>query len=308
LIIGIAVLVAAIGGYLYWESTQGREVLLVSTTTSLFDTGLLDSLEDDFESRYDMDIRFTAVGTGIAIQQAERGDVDCSLVHAPSLEREFLESGNGVNRRIIAYNYYTIVGPDRDPAGIKGMAPLEALRKIVDTGGTFVSRDDNSGTNTKELEFWENAGYSRDDLLNHRWYMTTGQGMGATLVMADELGGYTLADMGTYLKYYADGRIDLVVLVEGGKELMNVYSAIAVNPQKHPNVNFDGAMRFIDYLCTDETQTIIEEYGVSDYGRPLFYPARELIESGSGETYEWLREIGFIDGAECPPQYLYRAQ
>ncbi len=229
--------------------------------------------------------------------------MDCSLVHAPSLEKEFLESGNGVNRKIIAYNYFAIVGPENDPAGIKGMEPLEALQKIADTGATFLSRDDNSGTNTKELELWKAIGYTRDMLLNHSSYKTTGQGMGATLVMADELGGYTLADMGTYLKYFSDERIELVVLVEGGKELMNVYSAIAVNPEKHPNVNFNGAMKFIDYLCSDETQMLIGNYGKSEYGRSLFYPARSLIEEKSEKEYGWIRDLAFFEGMECPEEY-----
>lgn len=295
------VLLAAVGGYLYLRNTE--EVLMVSTTTSLFDTGLLDVLERDFESRYPIDIRFTAVGTGIAIQQAERGDVDCSLVHAPSLERGFLESGNGVNRRIIAYNYFAIVGPKNDPAGIKGMAPLDALRRIVSTNSTFISRDDNSGTNTKELELWKALGYTRDKLLNCSWYKTTGQGMGATLVMADELKGYTLADMGTYLKFSSDKRIGSVVLVEGGRELMNVYSAIAVNPKKHPNVNFDGSTEFIDYLCSDETQRLIGEYGKNEYKRGLFYPARRLLRDRNSQEYNWIRDLAFIDGAECPEKY-----
>jgi len=295
------VLLAAVGGYLYLRNTE--EVLMVSTTTSLFDTGLLDVLERDFESRYPIDIRFTAVGTGIAIQQAERGDVDCSLVHAPSLERGFLESGNGVNRRIIAYNYFAIVGPESDPAGIKGKEPLDALRRIVSTNSTFISRDDNSGTNTKELELWKALGYTRDKLLNCSWYKTTGQGMGATLVMADELKGYTLADMGTYLKFSSDKRIGSVVLVEGGRELMNVYSAIAVNPKKHPNVNFDGSTEFIDYLCSDETQRLIGEYGKNEYKRGLFYPARHLLRDRNSQEYNWIRDLAFIDGAECPEKY-----
>ncbi len=299
-IVVVAALVA-VGGYLYTRSPE--EVLLVSTTTSLFDTGLLNIIEADFESKYPIDIRFTAVGTGIAIQQAERGDVDCSLVHAPSLERGFLENENGVNRKIIAYNYFAIVGPENDPAGLKGLEPLEALQKVAITNSTFLSRDDKSGTNTKELELWSSLGYSRDQLLNLSWYKTTGQGMGATLVMADELGGYTLADMGTYLKYDVDGRIALVALVEGGKELMNVYSAIAVNPNKHPDVNFEGAMQFIDYLCAKETQALIGEYGMGEYGRGLFYPARALLEERNGEEYEWIRELAFIDGAECPEIY-----
>jgi len=303
-VIILVVLLTAVGGYIYYVHNAGeKEVLLVSTTTSLFDTGLLDAVEDDFESRYPVDIRFTAVGTGIAIQQAERGDVDCSLVHAPQLEREFLESGNGVNRRIVAYNYFAIVGPESDPAGIKGKAPLDTLRRIVETNSTFISRDDNSGTNTKELELWKTLGYSRDKLLKCSWYKTTGQGMGATLVMADELNGYTLADMGTYLKFSSDKRIGSVVLVEGGRELMNAYSAIAVNPKKHPNVNFDGSMEFIDYLCSDETQRLIGEYGKGEYGIALFYPARQLLQDRSSQEYAWMRDLAFIDGAECPERY-----
>jgi tungstate transport system substrate-binding protein len=282
---------------------QNDGVVMVSTTTSLFDTGLLDYIEDDFESKYPLDLRFIAVGTGIAIQQAERGDVDCSLVHAPSLELGFLQNGNGVNRNIIAYNYFAIVGPKSDLAKTKGKAPLDALKNIVNSRATFISRDDKSGTNTKELELWKALGYTRDTLLNQSWYKTTGQGMGATLIMADELGGYTLTDMGTYLKYAKEGSINLAVQLEGGKELMNVYSAIAVNPAKHPNVNFEGSMEFIDYLCSKDTQELIGRYGKSEYGRNLFYPARGLLTSKSGQEYGWMKELAFFEGSECPEKY-----
>ena len=303
IVLAVVAIALVVCGFAYYYTSQKEEVLRVSTTTSLFDTGLLDAIENDFENRTNYNVQFIAVGTGIAIQHAENGDVDCTLVHAPSLEKEFLENGYGVNRRIIAYNYFAIVGPEGDPAGINGMGVLEAMEKIADSESLFVSRDDKSGTNTKELELWKLTGHFREELIDEDWYKTTGQGMGSTLIMADELNGYTMADMGTYLKYYVDDRVNLRVFIEGGKELMNVYSVMAANPEVHSDAKFDGAMEFIDYLTTDDIQQLIGEYGKDTYGRSLFYPAVGIVQNHTGETYDDLSSIAFIEGSECPERF-----
>ncbi len=305
-------LVAALGLTLHWAGILGpspsRETLVVSTTTSLYDTGLLDVLEDRFEAEYAVDLYFISAGTGLAIQQAQRGDADMILVHAPSVEFAFLQEGYGVDRKIIAYNFFTIVGPAEDPAGIEGLPPAQAMEKIAEAGkrgaATWVSRGDRSGTHLKEIALWEAAGFRVEELRGEDWYLESGAGMGKTLLLAEEKNSYTLADMGTYLKYSAEGHVSLKMLVTQGRELLNVYSAIAVNPEANPHTNLEGAIAFIKFLTSPEGQGIIGDYGVDAYGRPLFHPAVELIETGSDPVlYGWIEEFAFLNGTECPPEY-----
>jgi tungstate transport system substrate-binding protein len=301
--------VSSVAGTAYYLRASVKERLIVSTTTSLYDTGLLEVIEDRFEAKYPVDLNFISAGTGIAIKHAKRGDVDLILVHAPSQELEFLTDGIGVNRKIIAYNFFAIVGPESDPAKITGLSPLEALKKIVENGRSgkalWVSRGDNSGTHSKEKALWAEAGFSWETLSKESsWYVNAGSGMGATLKVAEEMAAYTLADMGTYLKYYKEGLISLKVLVSQGEELLNVYSAIAVNPAVHSDVNFKGAMTFIKFLVSGEGQQIIAEYGKDTLGQSLFHPAVRLLgENGDSQVAGWIREFAFFDGYECPPEY-----
>jgi len=304
----ILAVIASVAGTTYYFRASMRERVIVSTTTSLYDTGLLGAIETRFEAKYPIDLNFIAVGTGIAIQHAQRGDADLILVHSPTDELGFLTGGTGVNRKIIAYNFFGIVGSEADPAQIGDTAPLQALSKIVESGrnGTakWVSRGDNSGTHAKEKSLWKDAGFNVTTLAKESWYINAGSGMGETLKKADYFSAYTLADMGTYLKYHRDGSISLRVLVEQEKDLLNVYSAIAVNQTLHPSVNFDGAITFMKFLVSDEGQQIIEQYGKDEYGQSLFYPAVRLLKENTDPTIaQWIREYAFFNGAECPSEY-----
>ncbi|MGW8289567.1 MAG: substrate-binding domain-containing protein, partial [Candidatus Bathyarchaeia archaeon] len=238
LAVAVMATIIVVAGTLVYFNYFSKRRLFISTTTSLYDTGMLDAIETDYESTHNVDLQITAVGTGIAIQQAESGDADVVFVHAPSVEKTFLEGGSGVNRKIIAYNFFTIVGPADDPAQITGLNASEALFHIVQYGQNmpdqsgatqiWVSRGDNSGTNSKEKSLWAAAGYDYEELSNEVWFASTGQGMGATLTVANQKVAYTLSDIGTYLKFSAEGTIDLDALLLEEQSLLNVYSVMAV--------------------------------------------------------------------------------
>ncbi|QLG29651.1 substrate-binding domain-containing protein (plasmid) [Halorarum halophilum] len=246
------------------------ETLTLTTTTSTYDTGLLDELNAPFEEMYGVTVDSVAQGTGAALETARNGDSDVVMVHARSLEDEFMREGYGVNRRDIMFNDFVVVGPEDDPVGIGGVgSATEAFSTIADQGATFVSRGDNSGTHTKELAIWGAAGVEPSG----DWYRETGQGMGEVLNVANESGGYTLSDRGTYLSQRSE--ISLVIHVqgpiEGGPELLaNPYGILAVNPAAHDNVNYDLAMAYIGYITSPEGQRRIEEYTAN--GEQLFYP------------------------------------
>ncbi len=288
-----------------------RKKLVISTTTSLYDTGLLDKIEEKIEKKYTLiDVNFIPTGTGIAIEQAKRGDADIILVHSPTLEKYFLEEGFGVCRKIIAYNFFAIVGPETDPAEINGANPLEALNAIVNYGRSnptsyvWVSRGDYSGTHTKEKSLWQMIGYNMTEISKESWYRNDGGGMGQTLMKADYFSAYTLTDVGTYLVYYNQKMVKLKLLVTQGQELLNVYSVIAVNPTKHPYTNFETAISFIKFLVSTEGQQLIEDYGKDMYGQSLFYGAVELLRmEPTSLIAQWIREYAFIDDSECPPEY-----
>ncbi len=249
-------------------STPVPEVkkLVLATTTSTYDSGLLDYLLPDFEARYNARVKVIAVGTGQAIKTAEQGDADVILVHARAKEDKFVAEGYGVNRQDVMYNDFVIIGPEDDPAGIRGMTDAAAaFAKIAETQATFASRGDESGTHSKERAIWEKAGIEPSG----DWYLSLGQGMGATLTFANEKGVYTLTDRGTYLSR-KEG-LGLPILVEGDPILFNPYGVIAVNPEKHPHVKYELALKFIEWLTSVDTQERIGQFRHSS-GELLFHP------------------------------------
>ena len=252
----------------------------IATTTSLYDTGLWSYLEPLFEKKYDVEMDIVYAGTGIALEYGRRGDVDALVVHDPEAENKFIADGYGINRRYFAYNYFIILGPESDPAGIKGLTPEEAFKKIYEAGMQdpgkvkFVSRGDNSGTHSKEKLIWQAAGYKYEDIeKSGPWYIEAGKGMGPCLLMASELGAYVLADISTSLAY--KGKVNLVPLVEKGQLFLNVYAVMAINPDKITTAKMlPAANNFINWLMSDEVQDIIATYGVAEYGRSLFNPLK----------------------------------
>jgi len=288
-IIGIlAILIVGAGIYAYTSSTQPETTrLIVSTTTSLEDTGLLEEIETAFEDKYPgVDVSVISGGTGIALQYGERGDADVLLTHDKNREEEFIESGFGTNRTEIAYNYFWIVGPENDPAGIRGLNATEAFSKIMEEGQNnpdevkFASRGDDSGTHAREKQIWERTGVSYEEVSGSgAWYIESGRGMGETLLLASEQNAYTLTDSGTFLAYTNEGRIRIVPLVTIGDELLNVYAAMPVNPERHPNVNYEGAQNFVNFLVSPDGQEIIENFGKEEYGQPLFIPISQGLPS-----------------------------
>jgi tungstate transport system substrate-binding protein len=315
-IILVVIIVAGVGIAAWALTIQEKEILVVSTTTSLYETGLLDVLDTEFEKIYpNVNVTFISQGTGLAIKTAQGGDADMIVVHDPAREQAFIEEGYGVNRKIITYNYFVIVGPAEDPVSVKGLDPVNALLAIKDAGRTgnafWVSRGDDSGTHSKEKKLWIAGGEDVSELRDESdWYWERGGGMTATLAMANEKRGYTLCDMGSYLNNYVSGAIDLEIVVEAGKETLNVYSAIACDPQNPDlaHVKFDYAMNFIEFLASDQVQDILADFGVAEFGQPLFNPAVELLEENTNPTVAgWIREFAFIDETECPTDKRYNA-
>jgi len=254
------------------SALPSQQRLRVATTTSLYDTGLWGYLEPMFEEEYNVELDVIYAGTGKALEYGRRGDVDIITVHAKAQEEQFIAEGYGVQRVPFACNYFLIVGPAADPAGIGGLSPEGAFKKLMETGnGDFVSRGDDSGTHSKEKAIWEKAGYDYEAVRKAgAWYIEAGSGMGPTLMMASEKQAYTLTDMGTYLAY--KGKLELVPIIDKGDILLNVYSAIAVNPEKVPAVKIDMADNLINFLVSPEIQELIGNYGVKEHGMQLFTP------------------------------------
>jgi len=250
------------------ESTTGSENLILATTTSTDDSGLLDFILPDFESEAGVGVDVIAVGTGQAITLGEDGNADVLLVHARSREDEFMAAGHGARREDVMYNDFVIVGPPDDPAGIKGMTDAaEAFAKLAEKEAVFVSRGDDSGTHTKELSVWKAAGIEPAG----SWYVSAGQGMGEVLTMASEQQAYTLSDRATYLARSLEG-LDLEILVEGDPVLFNPYGVIAVNPDKGPHIKADLANQFIDWIVSLPVQEKIAGFGMDKFGQSLFIP------------------------------------
>ena len=319
IVAAIATIIVVASTIVYFNYFEKRR-LFISTTTSLYDTGLLNEIEKEYETTYNVDLNILAVGTGIAIQHAQNGDADIILVHSPSIEKTFLGDGYGVNRKIIAYNFFTIIGPENDPAGIAGKTVTEALNNLAyygenladQSGQTqiWISRGDNSGTHAKEKDLWKAAGHNYSLVIAEPWYASTGQGMGATLNIANQKNTYCLSDIGTYLKFYSDGAISLPALILEEQSLLNVYSVMAVNPTVpanqtiHEQINFNDAMDFIQYLTSPETQQLITNYGKDTYGQSLFTGAvQPLMDNEPQPLVNWIQDYAFFDGSECPPQY-----
>lgn len=257
---------------------SAKETLVIATTTSLYDTGLLDYLQPMFEKQYNVQLKITSQGTGKAIEIAKKGDADVLLVHSPSQELAFMKDGFGLNRRSFASNSFIIVGPESDPLGIKSMTPEQAfttirLKGINKTAGiAFVSRGDGSGTHSAEKSIWSKAGYNYTTQIQKSgdWYVEAGKGMGETLQMASEKGAYVLTDEGTYLAYKKD--LKLTPLVTKGASLLNIYSVMAVYNDKQPAEKIQMANNFINFLISKDTQDAIGSFGVDKYGKALFIP------------------------------------
>jgi tungstate transport system substrate-binding protein len=256
LLAGISVLAVDVSA----KATRVR----MATTTSTENTGLLYVLLPPFEKMFDVKVDVIAVGTGKALKLGENGDVDLVFVHSRKAEDEFVEKGFGVNRRDVMYNDFVIAGPESDPAGIKGSDAVRALKHILSDKAVFVSRGDESGTHKKEKELWRETGTTPSG----KWYMEAGQGMGATLQLADEKNAYVLVDRGTCIAY--EDKIRLVILCEGDKRLYNPYGIIAVSPAKHPHANYVYAMALIGWITSREGQDIIRNF--TKEGKQLFQP------------------------------------
>jgi tungstate transport system substrate-binding protein len=256
-----------------------EKTIILSTTTSTQDSGLLDVLIPVFEKKTGYFVKTIAVGSGQAMAMGEKGEADVLLVHSPAAEKKFVSEGYGINRRIIMHNDFVIVGPSEDPAKIKGTKPAaEAFKKIAAGSAPFMSRGDNSGTHVKEKDIWKIGGIKYE---GEKWYQQTGLGMGQTLSVANEKKGYTLADRGTYLSLKKNLKLD--ILVEGDAILLNVYHVIEVNPAKWPKVNAAGGKAFADFMVAKETQDMIKTYGVEKFGSPLFFPDAGKKEEDLGK-------------------------
>jgi len=251
----------------------------IATTTSLYDTGLWYHLEPIFEELANVEMDIVYAGTGIALEYGRRGDVDAIIVHDRAREDVFLADGYGINRRNFAYNFFLIAGPENDPAGIAGSTATGAFQKLYNAGLSdpdavkFVSRGDDSGTHAKEKLIWDQAGFDYEEVRNSgAWYVEAGKGMGPTLLMANEMQSYVMADISTFLAYNLKSGLDIVSIVEEDPIFLNVYAAIAINPETHPKAKIDIANRFINWLISTEVQDIVGTYGEAEYGRPLFFP------------------------------------
>jgi tungstate transport system substrate-binding protein len=246
------------------------QTLLMATTTSTDNTGLLDYLAPEFTKATGIELKWTAVGTGKALKLGENCDVDVLMVHAPGAEKKYLEAGFGIERREVMFNDFVIIGPPADPAGVKGMSVKAALQTIAKKKANFISRGDNSGTNKKEISLWKGTGMAVPE--KESWYVQTGQGMLASINVATQKDGYTMTDRGTFIKYAHNhgGKPPLVVLVEGDAILKNQYSVMLVNPKRCTKVQTDLAKKFSDWICDAPTQKLIADFRLM--GKQLFTP------------------------------------
>lgn len=252
------------------SAQAGKSSLMMATTTSTDGTGLLDYLKPHFEKETNVELKWTATGTGKAMKLGQNCDVDVLLVHAPPAEKKYIENGYGKDRVEIMYNDFVIVGPKSDPAGIKGKGVSDALKAIKDKQAVFMSRGDDSGTNKKEKLLWETAGITLPE--KEKWYVQTGQGMGTTITMTQERQGYTMTDRGSFIKYLSSQgeKASLDVVVEGDQILLNQYSVLTLDPKNCPNADYELAMKFADWMASPSTQKLIKDFRL--LGKTLFVP------------------------------------
>jgi tungstate transport system substrate-binding protein len=265
-VLSLAVAFLALFGLNVVQGAEAKKInIILSTTTSTQDSGLLDVLIPLFEKQTGYSVKTVSVGTGQALALAAKGDADVALVHAPSLERQYVAEGKLLNRRLVMYNDFVIIGPKNDPAKIKSTkTALAALKLIEQSKSSFVSRGDNSGTHNLEKSLWKEAGIEPKG----GWYIESGQGMGATLAIANERSAYTITDRGTYLAL--GKRVALAVLVQGDRALLNIYSVMEVNPANGPRINVAGGKSFADFMVSPQAQTAIRSFGAEKFGQPLF--------------------------------------
>jgi tungstate transport system substrate-binding protein len=264
--VGLAVL-GMLQGALICEVRAASKTVILATTTSTQDSGLLDVLVPMFEKQTGYVVKTVSVGTGQALALGGRGEADIVLVHAPEVEKRYIAEGTLINRRLVMHNDFIIVGPPTDPAKIRGLnRAVGAFRKIAEAKAAFVSRGDDSGTNLLEKRLWKEAGIDP----HGDWYLQSGQGMGQTLGIASEKRAYTLTDRGTYLAFRK--RVMLEILVERDPPLLNIYSVMEVNPSRFPKVNAAGGKAFADYMVSAEAQAVIKAFGMDKFGEPLFFP------------------------------------
>jgi tungstate transport system substrate-binding protein len=254
-----------------------QRTVILSTTTSTQDSGLLDVLVPLFEKQTGYSVKTISVGTGQALALAAKGEADVALVHAPSLEKKYVANGKLLHRRLVMYNDFVIIGPKDDPARARSAKnAIDALKVIAQGKATFVSRGDNSGTHRLEKSLWKSAAIQPKGT----WYIETGQGMGATLGIANERNAYTITDRGTYLAY--GKRINLAIIIEGDRPLLNIYSVLEVNPANGPRVNVAGGKAFADFMVAPQTQNVIRNFGVEKFGRSFFVPVAGKKEADLG--------------------------
>jgi tungstate transport system substrate-binding protein len=255
-----------------------RPDIIVSTTTSTVDSGLLDVLQPAFEQQTGYKLTILSQGSGAALKTGERGEADVVLAHSPDAEKQFMDGGNGTRRELVMHNDFIIVGPAKDPAGIKSATDInDAMKRMAASNTPFISRGDDSGTNALELKLWQAAGINPK---GQGWYQESGSGMGQTLQIASDKAGYTIADRATYLNLKKNLSLD--ILVENKPSLLNVYHVIQVDPKKSPKVNGEGAQAFIEWLISPATQKLIGDYGKDRFGQPLFVPDYGKDESRLG--------------------------
>ena len=261
-------------------SKPANPQIILATTTSTRDTGLLDLIIPMFEQQTGYQVKTVAVGSGAAIAMGQQGQADVLLVHMPDSELKLVQDGYGINRRLIMHNDFVIIGPKSDPAGIKDMTdPVAAMKKIADSKSLFVSRDDASGTNGYELSIWSQLGITAK---GQSWWLSTGQGMGATLIITSEKNGYTISDRGTYLTFFNSKAITSTLLVQNPTVMVNPYHVIQVNPAKFSSVNAAGAQAFSDFMVAPATQAAISNFGKITYGQALFIPDAGKSEASLG--------------------------
>ena len=258
-------------------ATESNKNVILSTTTSTQDSGLLDVLIPLFEQQTGYSVKTISVGTGQALAMAAKGDADVALVHAPSLEKQYVADGKLLNRRLVMYNDFVIIGPKQDPAKIKSAKTARAALKLIEQSKSrFVSRGDDSGTHNLEKSLWKEAGITPKG----EWYIEAGQGMGGTLGIANERHAYTITDRGTLLAL--SKRVNLPILIEGDKALLNIYSVMEVNPANGPRINTAGGKAFADFMVAPQTQSVIKSFGVDKFGQSLLVPVAGKKEEELG--------------------------